>query len=79
VSERHEAAAAFSEQRGRVERFDERRGEGEIRAPDGRCYRFHATRIADGTRRIAAGTEVVFVVLPGPAGTWEAGAVRRLG
>jgi cold shock CspA family protein len=63
--------------RGTVTAFDEGRGRGVVTADDGTAYEFHATRIADGTRRIAPGTAVEFDVVPSPVGTWEAGAVRR--
>ena len=49
---------------GRVAEFDERRGLGELEAPD-------------GTRRIDTGAAVEFVVGVGPLGGPEATAVRR--
>jgi cold shock CspA family protein len=39
-------------------------------------YRFHCTQIADGSRLIAAGTEVSFRLLPGRDGRWEAADLR---
>jgi cold shock CspA family protein len=60
---------------GRVTAFDERRGLGTVTARDGRAYSFHATRIADASRRIAVGTEVEFEVVPGLLGRWEAAAI----
>jgi cold shock CspA family protein len=59
-------------QRGKVERFDKDVGLGEVRAADARLYQFHCTEIADGSRHIAVGAEVTFVVAPGHRGTWEA-------
>jgi CspA family cold shock protein len=62
--------------RGHVAAFDERRGLGEVEADDGARLPFHCTAIADGTRRIAPGTAVVFSVVAGPLGRTEADAVR---
>jgi cold shock CspA family protein len=62
-------------QKGKVERFDKDVGLGEVRAADARLYPFHCTEIADGSRDIAVGAEVTFVVAPGHRGVWEA---RRL-
>ena len=64
--------------RGRVETFDRDAGLGEVRADDGGLYPFHCTDIADGSRDVASGTEVVFVVAPGHRGVWEARALARL-
>ena len=58
--------------RGRVASFDQRRGLGEVDAEDGTSYGFHATAIADGSRRIAVGATVVFTVSPGHRGLYEA-------
>jgi cold shock CspA family protein len=60
---------------GTVVAFDERRGLGEIESTDGERYRFHCTRIADGSRTIAVQTKVEFDVVPGHLGTWEAAAI----
>jgi cold shock CspA family protein len=60
---------------GRVTTFNEPRGIGEITATDGTVYPFHCTRIADGTRTIAIGTDVDFEVVAG-LGHWEAAAIR---
>ncbi len=38
----------------------------------GATYGFHATAIADGSRRIAVGAEVTFTVAPGHGGLYEA-------
>lgn len=46
--------------RGVVEAFDDRRGLGVIRAEDGRLVEFHCIGIADGSRTIAVGRDVVF-------------------
>ena len=61
---------------GSVSAFDEHRGLGEITADDATVYPFHCTMIADGTRTIAVGTRVVFAIVPGSLGRWEAAAIR---
>jgi cold shock CspA family protein len=65
--------------RGRVTEFDEERGLGTVTADDGTAYSFHCTRIADGTRTIAVGTDVTFEVVPGLAGRWEAAQLAGVG
>ena len=60
---------------GVVERFDEHRGYGAIRATDGTDVFFHCTRIADGTRTIAVGAPVTFDLVPGHHGRDEAANV----
>ena len=49
--------------RGVVISFDEYIGLGEVRSAAGVTYRFHCVEIADGTRAIEPGTDVVFDVL----------------
>jgi cold shock CspA family protein len=58
--------------RGRVASFDLRRGLGSVEDEDGTSYGFHATAIADGSRRIEPDTTVVFTVSPGHGGVYEA-------
>ena len=58
-------------QRGTVASFDDAAGYGTLRSDDGREWWFHCTAIADGTRRIAAGSSVVFRVMPGREGRGE--------
>jgi cold shock CspA family protein len=58
--------------RGRVASFDPKRGLGAVADDDGSSYGFHATAIADGSRRINVGTTVVFTVTPGHRGLYEA-------
>jgi cold shock CspA family protein len=58
--------------RGRVASFDPSRGLGAVDDDDGSSYGFHATAIADGSRRISVGTTVVFTVTPGHRGLYEA-------
>jgi hypothetical protein len=61
---------------GVVTAFDGPVGLGTVRAADGVTVGFHCTQIADGSRDIAVGTPVEFVVLAGRHGCWEAGALR---
>jgi cold shock CspA family protein len=58
--------------RGRVASFDPARGLGVVEDENGTNYGFHATAIADGSRRIQVGTAVVFTVTPGHRGLYEA-------
>lgn len=58
--------------RGCVVEFDDAAGLGVVVDSDGRRYPFHCTSIADGTRAIAVGTAVRFVVAPGHRGRLEA-------
>jgi cold shock CspA family protein len=62
---------------GTVTAFDEGRGRGTVTSADGTAYDFHATRIADGSRRISVGTAVRFTVVPGLLGRWEASDIVR--
>ncbi|MDQ1437059.1 MAG: cold shock protein [Acidimicrobiaceae bacterium] len=59
-------------QSGRVARFDDAAGLGDIEADDGTRYPFHCTQIADGTRTIEQDTPVTFEVVAGHMGRWEA-------
>ena len=61
---------------GTVVEFDEAVGLGLVDMPGRGRFRFHCTQIADGSRTIAVGTEVTFVVIPGRGGEWEAAEVR---
>jgi len=61
---------------GAVVAFDEAKGFGTVRDDEsGDELFFHCTAIADGTRTIAVGTPVMFVVIPGRHGQWEATAL----
>jgi cold shock CspA family protein len=59
---------------GTVRSFDERRG---VEADDGATFKFHATAIADGTRRIAPGTAIEFDVVAGLPGRWDAAVIEE--
>lgn len=61
---------------GTVVAFDERRGVGEVEAGGDR-YPFHCTAIVGGSRKIAVGTGVEFVIGPGAGGQWEATHIER--
>lgn len=63
---------------GSVTAFDPDRGLGEVTGSDGRVLAFHCTAIADGSRRIAVGTRVCFVTVPGHRGRMEAAALTPL-
>jgi cold shock protein len=64
---------------GSVASFDPVRGLGTVTADDGGDYCFHATAIADGSRRILVGARVAFTVAPGRRGRYEADTVLPLG
>jgi len=64
---------------GTVVEFDEHRGLGTVEAEDGRRLAFHCTSLADGSRAIDPGTVVVFTVVAGHHGRWEAADVSREG
>ncbi|HVT42093.1 MAG TPA: hypothetical protein VHD39_03850 [Acidimicrobiales bacterium] len=66
------AAFAAGLHHGRVASFDARRGLGVVADDDGCEYGFHATAIADGSRRIEEGTVVTFTVAPAHRGRYEA-------
>ena len=57
---------------GRVTSFDPARGLGLVTDDAGTAYEFHATAIADGSRRIEVGAQVAFTVAPGHRGVYEA-------
>ncbi len=57
---------------GTVAAFDRARGLGTVVDATGRELAFHATAVADGTRSIEPGTEVLFVVVAGHGGRLEA-------
>ncbi len=57
---------------GRVTSFDPARGLGVVTDDGGTAYGFHATAIADGSRRIEEGAAVAFTLSPGHRGAYEA-------
>ena len=57
---------------GTVDTFDEAKGFGTVEGEDGSSLFFHCTQIADGTRTIDVGAQVVFDVVAGHRGQWEA-------
>lgn len=64
---------------GVVSEFDERRGLGEVVDDAGSRWAFHCTQIADGSRRIEAGSRVLFVLVPGHLGRLEAQQIMTSG
>lgn len=64
--------------RGRVATFDDAAGLGTVVDEAGTELPFHCTAIADGTRTIEVGTEVVFDVVAGRLGRWEADGLVRV-
>jgi cold shock CspA family protein len=65
-------ALAAVPRHGRVTSFDARRGLGTVTDDDAGEFGFHATAVADGSRRIGEGTAVIFAVVPGNGGRYEA-------
>jgi cold shock CspA family protein len=58
---------------GTVVAFDDAKGFGTVHDDStDDAYFFHCTAITDGTRTIATGTTVMFDVVPGRNGRWEA-------
>jgi cold shock CspA family protein len=60
---------------GRVASFDAIRGLGTVTDDSGLVHAFHATAIADGSRRIDVGTRVSYSLAPGHGGRREARAL----
>ena len=63
--------------RGTVSAFDAARGLGTVTGEDGSDWAFHVIEIADGTRTIDVGQEVVFQPLP-KFGRRQAGRLLKL-
>ncbi len=61
--------------RGRVADYDDAAGYGTVTDATEEWF-FHCTAIAGGSRSIAAGTEIDFVLVPGHLGRWEARDIR---
>ena len=64
--------------RGRVAEYDDHKGYGHLEAEDGRRLFFHCTAIADGSRTIRVGADVVFEPVIDPRGKPEAADVREV-
>lgn len=69
----------FRRATGTVTAFDDARGLGTITTDEGDRLGFHCTAIADGTRTIPVGARVVFTVVAGRLGLWEADGVTATG
>ncbi len=63
---------------GEVIEFDDDRGLGVVEYGPGERIPFHCTAISDGSRSVAVGTVVAFVVSAGRLGQLEARTVRPL-
>lgn len=63
---------------GRVASFDAARGLGSVVDDVGSGYDFHATAIADGSRRIDIGAVVSFTLVPGHRGVFEARSLTKI-
>jgi len=64
--------ATRATQSGTVQSFDEFVGLGTVVDAQGTAFNFHCTAIADGSRNIAVGTAVTFVLKQGTLGRIEA-------
>jgi cold shock CspA family protein len=63
---------------GRVTAYDEDAGHGLVRGDDGAELYFHCTALADGSREVAVGARVAFLVAPGAPGRWEAVSLVKI-
>lgn len=63
---------------GVIEKFDDRRGDGWLRADDGESFYFHCVAIADGTRKIPVGTPVQARRCVGHLGHDEVADIRQV-
>jgi len=66
-----------SSRAGVVESFVDESGLGTVKDETGRTFAFHCTSISDGSRTIAVGTPVEFVVAAGLKGQFEARRIVR--
>jgi cold shock CspA family protein len=57
---------------GRVVRFDDAAGLGIVEATSGEQFGFHCTSLADGSRHVERGRQIVFGLRPGLGGEIEA-------
>ncbi len=70
--------AAAAPRRGVVTTFDAERGLGTVTGEDGAELPFHCTRLADGSRQVEVGARVVYEVVAGGPGVWEASGIVKL-
>jgi cold shock CspA family protein len=63
---------------GRIESFDDRRGDGLVRTDGGEALYFHCVNIADGSRSIDPGTRVSALRQVGHLGHDEATAIEEI-
>ena len=63
---------------GIVKEFDEPVGLGVLTSVEGNEYPFHCTAIADGSRDIPTGAEVMFRLIPAQLGRYEATDILAL-
>lgn len=68
--------APFQTAAGTVTAFDEHGGYGTVSDSTGAEWVFHCTAIADDTRATDIGVAVLFDVVPGRMGRWEATNLR---
>ena len=61
---------------GTVRAFDAERGLGLVAVPGGAVFEFHSTAILDGSRQVAVGSEVTFLVTASLGGRYEAVSLR---
>lgn len=61
---------------GTVTAFDEPAGLGTVRDDDGNDHPFHCTALIDGSRTVAVGARVGFVLIPAHLGRYEAHQLR---
>jgi cold shock CspA family protein len=64
--------------KGRIETFDDHRGDGLVRSDDGETFYFHCVSIADGSRSIAVGERVTARRGVGHLGHDEAFAIEKM-
>ncbi|MDH3752819.1 MAG: cold shock domain-containing protein [Acidimicrobiia bacterium] len=62
--------------RGVVATFDDDGGWGTIDTGEAGVVAFHCTAVAGGSRHVDVGVPVVFQVVPGRSGRWEAARVE---
>lgn len=63
---------------GVVATFDDHAGFGAVRDVQGSEWSFHCVAIADGTRTVDIGAPVVYRLVPGGRGQWEATDLVKL-